>query len=277
MCWRGLFFVCVFFFFAETKEDVWTSAASRFFMDRLPQPVFSPVDVRACVPIRHVRLSAFFFFYVFFSLCRFGWHYEIKKETWLTCNRQQQQTNTKSHRWTKWRGDGWDRGNLLPRETSEDSGVTRWTFPSFLKGRQHCLPWCDRFSFNRSRQASCRLYGVQWQRALQNGRESGSYEAVHIRTFFSPPLCLVLFLQIDSAFSCGLFRKPRLRKNVASFVASECRVLKTKTKKTELVFRCRVYFDMCVCVCMCAHFSPPSQVDFVFFRSSNVFFFFFFW
>uniref|UniRef100_A0A6B0UHX6 Putative secreted protein n=1 Tax=Ixodes ricinus TaxID=34613 RepID=A0A6B0UHX6_IXORI len=85
--------------------------------------------------------------------------------------------------------------------------------------------------------------------------------------FFFPPLCLVLFLQIDSAFSCGLFRKPRLRKSVASFVASECRVLKTKTekKKTELVFRCRVYFDMCVCVCVCAHFSPPSQVDFFFF------------
>lgn len=58
--------MCVFFFFAETKEDVWTSAASRFFMDRLPQPVFSPVDVRACVPIRHVRLSAFFFFMSFF-------------------------------------------------------------------------------------------------------------------------------------------------------------------------------------------------------------------
>lgn len=60
--------MCVFFFFAETKEDVWTSAASRFFMDRLPQPVFSPVDVRACVPIRHVRLSAFFFMSFFPSV-----------------------------------------------------------------------------------------------------------------------------------------------------------------------------------------------------------------
>lgn len=60
---KRIVFCGFFFFFAETKEDVWTSAASRFFMDRLPQPVFSPVNVR--VPIRHVRLSAFsmsFFF-----------------------------------------------------------------------------------------------------------------------------------------------------------------------------------------------------------------------
>lgn len=65
---EGCFLCVFFFFFAETKEDVWTSAASRFFMDRLPQPVFSPVDVRACVPIRHVRLSAFFFLCLFFPL-----------------------------------------------------------------------------------------------------------------------------------------------------------------------------------------------------------------
>lgn len=253
MCWRGLFFVCVFFFSSpkqrktcgqvQLRDSSWTDClnpSSRLWM-----------CARACLFATYGY--QLFFFYVFFSLCRFGWHYEIKKETWLTCNRQQQQTNTKSHRWTKWRGDGWDRGNLLPRETSEDSGVTRWTFPSFLKGRQHCLPWCDRFSFNRSRQASCRLYGVQWQRALQNGRESGSYEAVHIRTFFSPPLCLVLFLQIDSAFSCGLFRKPRLRKNVASFVASECRVLKTKTKKNGTgVPMPSIFWYVCVRVYVCA-------------------------